>query len=469
MEHLFSKRIWISFYFIQFSPMRKELIQNLEQKRRDITQKIYLWKEEFKDKYRERFPKPKLEKSTKHLSDNNQEDINTQSARTSKLMLKFWLIWLAVVVLWYMMYISLSYIYMVIAWFIISLALEWCIIFWQRLTKSRGIWILITYLLTTLFVLSGFIILIPFFFNRWTELLQSLTTGLMDLQTTLAQQWVPWYIENTSRIPWFLKEELIEWTQNSDSGSILTIITDNIWSIMNTSSDYLKSLAWQALIIFWNLFSIIVNFAIVLTLCIFFSFAHYDIKYALKYVFRHHTNVLPRIDSAYSGISARLKNQIFLCFFIWIMSYLWLRLLELFGISVPQKLTLAVLAWIFEIIPYVWPFLWWIPAAISALIFSGWWWFLAVIILYIIIQQSEEKILVPVLMWKTLWVSPLVVFICMILCGTIMWFFGVLLAVPIAVIVTLAFQLPETNEIKEKVKKSEPKELKTKKKTSMKK
>jgi hypothetical protein len=45
----------------------------------------------------------------------------------------------------------------------------------------------------------------------------------------------------------------------------------------------------------------------------------------------------------------------------------------------------------------------------------------------------------------------------------------VLLAVPIAVIVTLAFQLPETNEIKEKVKKSEPKELKTKKKTSTKK
>ena len=72
--------------------MRKDLIQNLEEKRHEITQKIYLWKEEFKDKYRERFPKPKLEKSTKHLSDNNQEDINTQSARTSKLMLKFWLI-----------------------------------------------------------------------------------------------------------------------------------------------------------------------------------------------------------------------------------------------------------------------------------------------------------------------------------------------------------------------------------------
>lgn len=449
--------------------MRKELIQNLEQKRRDFTHKIYSWKEDLKEKYRERFPKPKLEKSTSHLLDNNQEDINAQSTKTTKLILKFRLIWLAVVALWYMMYISLSYIYMVIAGFIISLALEWCIIFWQRLTKSRWIWILITYLLTTIFVLSGFIILIPFFFNRWTELLQSLMAWLLDLQTTLAQVWVPWYIENASRIPWFLKWEFIERAQNSDSSSVLTVITDNIWSIMTTSSDYLKTIAWQALVVFWNIFSIIVNFAILLTLCIFFSFAHYDIKYALKYIFRHHTNVLPRIDAAYSGISTRLKNQIFLCFFIWIMSYIWLRILELFGISVPQKLTLAVLAWIFEIIPYVWPFLWWIPAAISALIFSGWWGFLAVIILYVIIQQSEEKILVPVLMWKTLWVSPLVVFICMILCWTIMWFFGVLLAVPIAVIVSLAFRLPESDEIKEKIKKSESKEEKTKKKTSSKK
>lgn len=446
--------------------MRKELIQNLEQKTHDFTDKMYSRKEELKEKYRKRFPKPKLEKSTNHLLDNNQEDINAQSTKTTRLILKFWLIWLAVVVLGYMMYISLSYIYMVIAGFIISLALEWCIIFWQRLTRSRWIWILITYLLTTIFVLSGFIILIPFFFNRWTELLQSLMTWLLDLQSTLAQVWVPWYIENASRIPWFLKEEFIERAQNSDSSSVLTVITDNIWSIMTTSSDYLKAIAWQALVFFWNIFNIIVNFAILLTLCIFFSFAHYDIKYALKYIFRHHTDVLPRIDAAYSGISTRLKNQIFLCFFIWIMSYIWLRILELFGISVPQKLTLAVLAWIFEIIPYVWPFLWWIPAAISALIFSGWWGFLAVIILYVIIQQSEEKILVPVLMWKTLWVSPLVVFICMILCWTIMWFFGVLLAVPIAVIVSLAFRLPESDEIKEKIKKSESK---TKKKTSSKK
>ena len=435
--------------------MWEELKQKREKRRQGFTQKIYRWKEDIKEKYGKRFPKPKLEKTMNQILNNNMEEINSQSARTTKTIIKFWLIWLATVILWYMMYISLSYIYMVIAAFIISLALEWCVIFWQRLTKNRWVWILITYLIATFFVLAGFIILIPFFFNRGTELLQSLMSWLLKLQSSLAQLWVPWYIEWANRIPSFLKDELIQWIQNSDSDSVLTVITENIWSIMSTSSGYVKWIAWQALIFFGNIFSIIVDFAIVLTLCVFFSIAHYDIKYGLKYIFRHYTNVLPRIDAAYSGITTWLKSQLFLCFFIGIMSYLWLWALELFGISVPQKWTLAILAWLFEIIPYIGPFLWGIPAAISALIFSGWWGFLAVCIVYLLIQQSEEKILVPVLMWKTLWVSPLVVFLCMILCWTIMWFFGVLLAVPIAVIVSLAFHIPQADEVEKKVKKIE--------------
>ena len=43
----------------------------------------------------------------------------------------------------------------------------------------------------------------------------------------------------------------------------------------------------------------------------------------------------------------------------------------------------------------------------------------------------------------------------MLLCGTIMWFFWVLLAVPMAVIVSLAFHIPQADELEKKVKKIE--------------
>ena len=427
--------------------MLKELRKQRKQKKQTRWSNIQLWRSDFREKYDKRFPIPHMDKPTDHLIEKNQETAVSQSAKTTKQILKFWLIWLAIVVLWYMMYISLSYIYMVIAGFIISLALEWCVLFWQRLTRSRWIWILITYIIATLFILSWFLILVPFFFNRWTELLQSLMTWLLWIESSINQLWLTWFIDQIGRLPWFVKEEVVERLQNSNTDSIIVVIRDNIWSIMSTSSSYVKIIASQALSIFWNIFVRIADFAIILTLCVFFSVAHYDIKYILKYIFRHMSSSWSRIDAAYFGITKWLKSQLFLCIFIWLASYAWLWMLELFWISIPQKATLALLAWLFEIIPYLGPFLWAVPAAISALIFSGWWWVLAIIILYTIIQQSEEKFLVPVLMWKTLWVSPLVVFICILLCGTIMGFFGVLLAVPMAVIVSLAIHVPQVEEV----------------------
>jgi predicted PurR-regulated permease PerM len=68
--------------------------------------------------------------------------------------------------------------------------------------------------------------------------------------------------------------------------------------------------------------------------------------------------------------------------------------------------------------------------------------FLAVVILYIIIQQSEEKILVPYLMSKTLGISPLLIFICMLIAGSIMGIAGIVFAVPLAVIVAIVFSIP---------------------------
>ena len=449
--------------------MLKTLKQQRKQKKQIRWFNVKSWKKELNENFSKNFPAPQMDKSTDNLIEKNQAEAVTQSVKTTKQILKFRLIWLSIVVLWYMMYISLSYLYMVIAGFIISLALEWCIIFWQRLTKSRGIWILITYLIAVIFILSWFIILVPFFFNRWNELLQSLMTRLLWIESSINQLWIAGYIEQINRLPWFMKEQVIEWIQNSNTDNLVIIVRDNIWSIMTTSSGYLKIIASQALSIFWNIFVRIADFAIIITLCVFFSIAHYDIKYILKYIFRHMSSSWSRIDAAYSWITKWLKSQLFLCLFIWIASYIWLWILELFWISIPQKATLAVLAWLFEIIPYIWPFLWAIPAAVSALIFSWWWWVLAVIILYTIIQQSEEKLLVPVFMWKTLWVSPLVVFICILLCGTIMWFFWVLLAVPMAVIVSLAFHVPEADEIKPENIETTSKKLSTKKSNLLKK
>ena len=88
----------------------------------------------------------------------------------------------------------------------------------------------------------------------------------------------------------------------------------------------------------------------------------------------------------------------------------------------------------------------------SALLLFGFPGLVAVAILYTVIQQFEELFFVPVLMSKTLGINPLLVFTCMVFGGIMMGVFGIILAVPIAVIFSIVFPLPEEK------KKSEGKE-----------
>ena len=179
--------------------MLKELKQKEEQKKWELRQSFQWRKENFKRKYIERFPKPNLEKPEAHLLEENQAEITAQSTKTTRLILKFWLIWLGVVALGYMMFISLDYIYMVLAAFIISLALEWCIIFWQRITKSRWIWIF-NYPFCIVWIYN----INPFIFQsmNWViTIINVLTTKITVSIISIVSAMIYWGIITNARFP----------------------------------------------------------------------------------------------------------------------------------------------------------------------------------------------------------------------------------------------------------------------------
>jgi len=108
--------------------------------------------------------------------------------------------------------------------------------------------------------------------------------------------------------------------------------------------------------------------------------------------------------------------------------------------SIPNKLSLALILWLLDIVPYVWPIVGSIPAVIAWLTGFGIWWWLIVAGIASIINMVENSVLIPILMSKTLWMNTVVIFISMILGWIIMGLVGVLLAVPIAAIITLLFE-----------------------------
>ncbi len=123
-----------------------------------------------------------------------------------------------------------------------------------------------------------------------------------------------------------------------------------------------------------------------------------------------------------------LQGQIILMLIIGILTWLGLSLL-----NVKYSLVLGVVAGIFEIVPMVGPIFSGAIAFLAA-ISESWTLGLYVILLFVVIHQIENHILVPLVMKKTLGISPVVVVVYLLAGWQIAGIIGALLAVPVAVI-----------------------------------
>ncbi len=127
-----------------------------------------------------------------------------------------------------------------------------------------------------------------------------------------------------------------------------------------------------------------------------------------------------------------LLGQVIVSFGIFIFTYIGLLLLH-----VQYALVLALIAGLFEIVPYIGPFLSAVPAIFIALIQNPSL-IIPVVILYLLVHEVEGYVLVPKIMQKTVGVSPLVVMIALLVGYQLAGIIGLLISVPIAAAITVA-------------------------------
>lgn len=140
----------------------------------------------------------------------------------------------------------------------------------------------------------------------------------------------------------------------------------------------------------------------------------------------HQSYISDLIERIESKIGGWLRGQLLLMFIIGCLTYI-----GLYFLGVKYALTLALVAALFEIIPYIGPILAAIPAVILAFLQAP---FLAllVIILYIVIQQLENYIIYPQVMKRTVGLNPIVIIIVMLIGAKLAGVLGIILAVPLA-------------------------------------
>lgn len=145
----------------------------------------------------------------------------------------------------------------------------------------------------------------------------------------------------------------------------------------------------------------------------------------------HQNIVMNLIEKIQHKMGLWVVGQIILSLFIFSLTFIGLSIL-----GVKYALFLALLAGLFEVVPYVGPFLSAVPAVFFALIQSPAL-VIGVIVLYIIIQKTEGYVLVPKVMEKTVGTSPLVVILALLVGFKLAGILGLLLAVPLAGAITV--------------------------------
>lgn len=131
------------------------------------------------------------------------------------------------------------------------------------------------------------------------------------------------------------------------------------------------------------------------------------------------------IDMLEFKLGGWARGQLILMFLIGLMTYLGLRLL-----GIPYALPLAILAGLFELIPYAGPLMAAIPVVIIGFSISpliG----VAVTALAFLIQQLENYLIVPKIMGKSVGVSPIVILLALAVGFRIAGAMGALISIPV--------------------------------------
>lgn len=196
--------------------------------------------------------------------------------------------------------------------------------------------------------------------------------------------------------------------------SQLTSLSQNVFSV--------------TLAVFDNLLTIV--FLLVLTFYLILERDNVEERFSALFVGRQE-RVKKLIVQIEEKLGGWLRGQLFLSFFIGVLSYIGLMLL-----GIPYALPLAVVAGFMEVVPVIGPIISAIPSILVGLTISP---ILALGVgaMYIVIQQLENHLIVPQVMKKAVGLNPLVVILAIAVGSRLLGVAGALLAVPIAVVLQI--------------------------------
>jgi predicted PurR-regulated permease PerM len=268
----------------------------------------------------------------------------------------------------------------------------------QRYHIPRGVSILVIYALAAVAIFVVVAVLIP-----------PLLLQIAQLGSTLTN-----YTPGIDHLYQYI-------TQNPDA-TVVDAVRNNL-SALNASITSLTSSFFATIS---NALSVVASIIFVLVITFYITIEEDGLKKFIRSVapIQFQPYLVQKTNRIQDRLGVWLSGQLGLMVIIGVLTFIGLSL-----IGVPYPLVLALLAGLFEFIPFIGPFIAAVPAVFFAFTDSPWK-ALAVVVFYLILQQLENQVLVPKIMQRALGLSPIVILTAVLIGARIAGLPGILLAVP---------------------------------------
>jgi len=200
--------------------------------------------------------------------------------------------------------------------------------------------------------------------------------------------------------------------------------------LLETSSAFLSTLSGSFFTTLSVAFGSIFNFFMIIIISFYLSVQERGIENFLRIILpnKYEDYVVDLWDRSQKKIALWVKGQLMLGLIVGVLVYLLLSLL-----GVQYALLLAIIAGVMEIVPYgIWVAL--IPALSFSYISGGFGGAVVVFAVYMVVHQFEVFLLSPLLIGNVVGLSPLVVILSLLIGFELAGFWGIILAIPVAVV-----------------------------------
>lgn len=300
--------------------------------------------------------------------------------------------------------------------FLFASALDPSIDYLQKKKIPRGISAILIFIF--LFIILGIIIssIVPIIITQIGQLISSLKDFVTNINTETFND-----IPILSNFIPYIKQffESVDFSQIEQS---LTLVKDQLANIGGNIWEALKSIGN-------GLFNIIMALILIYFMIVEeegidkFILSLFPEKYA-KYI-------TTRVKKAKEKIGYWLRGQLILSLTIGILAFIGFLIL-----GVNYAVTLALIAAVTELIPYLGPIIAWVITVPIAANQSGWL-VLSITILFIIIQVLENNLIVPLVMKRAVGLSPIVITFALLVGAHFLQVIGIILSIPVATTISI--------------------------------